>query len=82
MLIALDTKIKFSSTGTYAPEILIFLAPVSRYSLFPYHQLRSADTEAKGILLSALNPSTNYHQFLLCMDYSHFHLLRISDYKI
>ena len=82
MLIALDTKIKFSVTGTYAPEILIFLAQVSRYSLFSYHQLTPADTEAKGFLLPALNPSTNYHQFLLCMDYSHFRLLRISDYQI
>ena len=41
MLIALDTKIKFSATGTYAPEILVFLAQVSQYSFFAYHQLAS-----------------------------------------
>ena len=34
MLIALDTKIKFSATGTYTPEILVFLAQVSQYSFF------------------------------------------------
>ena len=43
MLIALDTKIKFSATGTYAPEILVFLAQVSQYSFFAYHQLASVE---------------------------------------
>ena len=34
MLIALYTKIKFSATGTYAPEILVFLAQVKSVFIF------------------------------------------------
>jgi len=37
----LDTLIKFSSTGTYAPEILVFLAQVRAF--FAYHQLTSVE---------------------------------------
>ena len=33
----------FSATGTYAPEILVFLAQVSQYSFFAYHQLTSVE---------------------------------------
>ena len=42
-VITLDTLIKFSATGTHAPEILVFLAQVSQYSFFAYHQLTSVE---------------------------------------
>ena len=76
-VITFDTLIKFSATGTYTPEILVFLAQVSQYSFFSYHQLTSVEPSER-----VFGRITREAQFSIHLKFQLFHMVTLMSHHL
>ena len=76
-IFTLDTLIKFSATGTYTPEILVFLAQVSQYSFFSYHQLTSVESSER-----VFGRITREAQFSIHFKFQLFHMVTLMSHHL